>query len=211
MYNYLLTDLETSGFSPGKDRALSISYLLLSENLEVKTAGNYFIYTPNLEISKDAVAVHHLDEEFLRKHGVPLEEVCDKTYPLFQRALLLGHNIEFDARFLKQDFARAQYDLYFTELVDTMKSTAEECGIVKYKKNGEPSDSFKWPKLHEACDHFGVTDAMVKSLYDRYFGDMNIPLNLTFHSSAYDVSATLAMMLRGGWSCVRKYYHINGA
>lgn len=139
MYRYAVIDLETTGIYPGgHDRILEIAVLGLGEDLA--PAGEF---TTLLNPGRD------LGPSWL--HGIqaadvlgapPFQDLAGHVLEQLRGAIVVGHNVTFDLRFLEAEVARCGARMGRPPYFDTMASAL---------RLGSPSR-----QLAEACDLFGI-------------------------------------------------------
>jgi DNA polymerase III epsilon subunit-like protein len=127
--NFVLFDFETSGLDKEENlhakkyavmefaatalNGVTLEEILTYDNL-LKPYDDELIYDPG------ATAIHGLTKEQCELEGVPLKELVNDMITFFQEAhngskyqkpILVGHNVDFDAPFLEDLFVRAGKDL----------------------------------------------------------------------------------------------------
>jgi len=106
--NFLAFDTETSGFS-SNDHVLELAALHFVDGQVVETFYERFLPIGidwDAESTKQAQAVNHITQEQLDGYP-PFGHHVDQLLALLDKSdILVGHNAQFDARMLKQEFAR---------------------------------------------------------------------------------------------------------
>lgn len=119
MKTYYL-DIETGGISSWTDGIASISLM----NSEAKEPTNFFIKPQKKFYSHEALRVNGLDLTTLENVGKPLREVLDQIIlnDFNEKAVrIIGHNIEFDLKFMLQACKEAGVKLPIVHYICTME------------------------------------------------------------------------------------------
>lgn len=96
---YIALDLETSGVDPEKDKIIEIGIAKFENDQIIDTFET--LINPQRKISPTVLAITGINEKDLQ--SAPLfEEVKDKIIDFIGNYPLVGHNIQFDLRFLKE-------------------------------------------------------------------------------------------------------------
>ncbi len=170
-------DTETSGLYPGE--ICQLSYVFQT-NTSVYAKNFYFSVS---DVEYGAYMVHGLSVDRLRLLSSGIR-FCDKAAEIsedFRSAdLIVGHNVKFDIAFLTAEFNRCNIDFTPQKTFCSMQKTAKFCKIARKSLQG-----YKYPKLSELCDHYGVRDVDVRFEAEELFGYAN-----GFHDAKFDVTAT---------------------
>lgn len=148
---YLVIDTETSGLPKNWDLPydtphnwpyiLQIAWIIFdADGNEIKRE-NHYLEDDGFKIAKSAFNIHHINKEFLAKHGENRKEVLSllaedlKTY----EPLVIGHFVELDFHMVEAAFQRSGLEnvIHYLPLFCTMNAS------IPYIKN----PSFKFLKL----------------------------------------------------------------
>lgn len=163
MTRYAILDVETTGIpdfkrpadAEGQPRVAQFGMLLLDDIEAAPVVQGFYIRPDGWEMSAEAEAVNGLSQSFLFDNGVPIAEALD-AYEAAVRGgyVIAAFNAQFDLKMLRAELRRAGRDDLFeaTPNLCLMRAATDICGIPA--KNGR---GFKFPKLAEACAHFGIT------------------------------------------------------
>jgi DNA polymerase-3 subunit epsilon len=105
---WVVVDLETTGFSPGRDRVIEIG--------AVAGAGDrildefHSLIDPGRPVPWPAQRVHGISDAMLRGQPQP-EEVLPRFFHFLGQSPLVAHNAPFDLGFLRSEFARLGFGL----------------------------------------------------------------------------------------------------
>lgn len=168
-------DTETTGLYPGQ--IAQISYVMQSaDSLLCK---NFFFTVDAVEYG--AFKVHGFTVEKLRELSCG-QRFCDHVDEIekdFNDAdLIVAHNTAFDFMFMRTEFERLDKVFYCKKELCTMKGLTPVCKIKR------SSGGYKYPKLAEACEFFGITDTEIKQDVERLFG-----ASVDYHDARFDTVA----------------------
>lgn len=158
---YAIIDTETSGLfdfskpadAEGQPRLASIT-IILHDPESAPLPSSFLIRPEGWVMNEDAAKVHGLTQAKLVAEGVPVRDVL-----LFYTTLInTGHvvvafNAQFDTKIMRAELRRAGMPDLFeqTPNICLMRACTDICRIPKKSGAG-----FKFPKLSEACAHFGI-------------------------------------------------------
>jgi DNA polymerase III epsilon subunit-like protein len=168
---YLVIDTETTGLfnfalpadAPGQPRMASVAMIFLGEDLKVEREYAGYVQPDGWEMSAEASKINGLTTEFLKANGRPVGEAL-KVYTDAVDAgyVVLAFNSQYDTKILRGELRRAG-------IADRFENTPNSCMM----KAATPmtkiagARGFKFPKLAEACGHFGIAqDAQHSALGD---------------------------------------------
>ncbi|AGH99198.1 DNA polymerase III subunit epsilon [Micavibrio aeruginosavorus] len=140
----IVLDTETTGMDPLQgDRLVEIGCVELMNH--VPTGRTYHQYiNPERSVPAEAVAVHGLDDKFLKDKPVFAEIYTEFLDFIGDDGKLVIHNAEFDVKFLNAELANVGFPGYrLKDVVDTLK-------IAREKFPGSPAS------LDALCRRFGV-------------------------------------------------------
>ena len=169
-----IIDTETGGLNPYTDGLCSISITQLSMNLlncpNSSDCMTFFIEPQRKLYGQGAFDVNHLNLAILEEQGEQKEIVCLILKQIMGRSCtLIGHNVEFDLKFLMQLFKECKATIPIIHYIDTLVLAKKHLKKRTKTNNGE-------------VENFKLT-----TLYQYYFNDFNKELA---HTSNYDVFMT---------------------
>lgn len=178
----LFFDTETTSFNPGN--ICQMAYVIYDgETYQGKNL--YF----NVDwVDPGAQRVHGLSVEKLQRLSGNKDFSCwgMDIYLDFLRAdTVVGHNVEFDLRFLKKELADLGFSYHPGSELCTMKALTDLCKL-PHKRHSNYVNRYKWPKLDELTNKLLVTPGEISEKGQLIFGNME-----GFHDARYDVMATL--------------------
>lgn len=107
---WLALDIETTGLQ-NHDRIITIGLVRpqVAENSEVRLSLTHLVFNPGVKSHPRARAVHGWDDRTL-KHQDPFSDHAAKIHAeLLGAEILIGHNIQFDVKFLMRELQAAGY------------------------------------------------------------------------------------------------------
>ncbi len=94
---YAVIDVETTGFSPLRDRVVEVAVVILQDGLTVKCWSS--LVNPEREIPDRATAIHGLTDDDVAQSPT-LDEIEGLLRELCDGATVVAHNASFDLSFL---------------------------------------------------------------------------------------------------------------
>lgn len=153
----LFIDTETGGLNPDKHSLLSLA-MVIWEDMEIIDSQELLINDGILFVTKEALSVNKIDIEKHKQSAVSSSEAIEKIFlfiskhfPRQGKITLAGHNVHFDANFLRFFFSRNNKDFnkYFSHrIIDTSSILYYLYLSGNIKKKAISSD--------EAFDLFGI-------------------------------------------------------
>ena len=126
---FVVLDTETTGFHAyGGDEIIDIAMLEL-QGLE-QTGRRYQTYiNPQRPIPAESTAIHHLTDKDVADAPL-LEEVLPEILGFIDNAVLVGHHVNFDIRFINKALQKYCHGLLQNPWIDTMLLFLEHRGQI---------------------------------------------------------------------------------
>ena len=179
----LIFDTETTSIKPG--HICQLSYITIDASTKPQqTIGKNFFFTVD-EMDPAAEAVHgfSLEKLYDLSNGQYIEDLIND----FSEAdFVIGHNVNFDVRFLKLELEAMGIDYEPKNMFCTMQYYRDICKILR------PSGDYKNPKLEEVINFLGITKDQISSKANELFqgsGD--------YHDARFDTAATYLLIIEG--------------
>lgn len=194
--NYAVLDLETTGHS-SRDEIIQIGLVLLDESMQLVQTFSRFV-KPSKPIPAFITQLTGIDDELVAD-AAEIEDVLLELLPLLNDAVLVGHNVAFDAGFLNMALDRAGYLSFDGRRLDTLELLRILFPTLTSYQLGAVSEAFGIVHEHH---HRADSDAMATALlFAECYGKLEqLPL-LTlqrlaqlFAESTNDLSWFLTMM-----------------
>lgn len=162
---YAVIDTEGSGLfdykrpadAEGQPRLAELVVIFLDEKLEIEREYQAYIKPEGWEMTARATEVNGLTTEFLLEKGVPVAEpLAVYTEAVKAGYVIVAHNAQHDCKQIRAELRRAGMDDLFerTPNICTMRGLTDVCRIPPAGGRG----GYKFPKLSEACVHFGLAE-----------------------------------------------------
>lgn len=138
----------------GQPRLAELVMIFANEDLEIESEYQAYVRPDGWEMSEGATKVNGLTTEFLRENGVAIADVLGAyTAAINDGRIIVAHNAQHDCKQMRAELRRAGMPDLFEQTPNfcTMRALTDVCCILNARGNG-----WKWPKLSEACVHFGL-------------------------------------------------------
>ena len=124
--SFVILDTETTGLEASKgDKIISLAALKIRNSLIQENEFLDELINPERDIPWESIKIHHITDEHVR--GKPtLPELQSKINSFLKKSILIGHNIEFDKKFIYQDAANSDLSKRMKKItsIDTIYLTA---------------------------------------------------------------------------------------
>ncbi|WP_341278126.1 ATP-dependent DNA helicase DinG [Paenibacillus sp. FSL H8-0537] len=155
---YAVLDLETTGHSASDD-ILQVGLVLLDDDLEVIHTYNSFV-KPTIAIPPFITQLTGIDEAMVAD-APELSDVLMDMIPLLDDAVLVAHNVNFDAGFLNQALDRSGYHTFAGRRLDTIELLRILFPSITSYQLGAVSEQFGITHEHH---HRADSDAMATAV-----------------------------------------------
>ncbi|WP_123040763.1 ATP-dependent DNA helicase DinG [Cohnella candidum] len=118
---FAVLDFETTGMSDQRDEIIQAGLAVIDEAGTVCSTFSSFV-KPEKPIPAEISKLTGISDEDVQD-APDIEEVLAQMVPLLQDAVLVGHNVEFDARFLQAALDRSGYLPFTGRMLDTVELT----------------------------------------------------------------------------------------
>lgn len=147
----LVIDSETTGFSPERDRMLSIATIEIANGqIDLAKSHQWMVFQPNAKLTSASVIHGILPSETER--GQPEKEVLEELLPLLEHSVVIGHHIAFDVAMLNAAFLRHFGIRFRNPVVDTAMMARME--LSAFHKSGYANQ--RPPSLDDVCAHLSL-------------------------------------------------------
>lgn len=183
----LIFDTETTSIKPGHICQLSYITIDASTKPQQTIGKNYFFTVDEMDPAAEAVHGFSLEKLYDLSNGQYIEDLIEEFINDFSEAdFVIGHNVNFDVRFLKLELETMGIDYEPKNMFCTMQYYKDICKILR------PSGDYKNPKLEEVINFLGITKDQISSKADELFqgsGD--------YHDARFDTAATYLLIIEG--------------
>ncbi|MGG7177059.1 exonuclease domain-containing protein [Clostridium paraputrificum] len=183
----LIFDTETTSLKPGHICQLSYITIDASAKPQVTKGKNLFFTVDEMDPAAEAIHGFSLEKLYDLSNGKYIEDSLEDFISDFEAAdFIIGHNVNFDIRFLKIELEGMCIDYEPKNVFCTMQYYRDICRIPK--ANGE----IKNPKLEEVINFLNITKEQITKKADELFqgsGD--------YHDARFDTTATYLLIIEG--------------
>jgi DNA polymerase III subunit epsilon len=183
----LFFDTETTSIRPG--HICQLSYITVDTSTKPQTTkGKNFFFTVD-EMDEGAEAVHgfSLEKLYELSNGMYFDDLVQEFVDdFFEADFVIGHNVNFDIKFMQSELLPMGADYVPKDTFCTMGYYKDICKILK------PNGTFKNPKLEEVVKFLGITDEQISKKANELFeGSGN------YHDARFDTAATYLLVIEG--------------
>ena len=189
----LFFDTETTSIKPGNICQLSYIVVDASTKPQKTTGKNFFFTVDSMDEGAQAIHGFSLEKLYELSDGNEFIEFVHEFMPdFFDADFIIGHNVQFDIKFLKHELQL----LWEAVLIDTTWEPKNTFFTMSYYKSIcniiNPSGSVKNPKLSEVIDFLEITEEQITNKANELFeGSGN------YHDARFDTAATYLTVIQG--------------
>jgi DNA polymerase-3 subunit epsilon len=180
-------DTETTGIEPGS--ICQLSYILVDTSTKPhKTVGKNIFFSVDY-VEPEAERVHGFSVEMLYElsEGKYFEDCFEDFIEDFQTAdVIIGHNVNFDLKFLKYELEGCGEYFNPKHTFCTMNYYKNICKILNQNGN------YKQPRLEEVVKFLGLKEDDIDALSRKLFNGTG-----KFHDARFDTTATYLIVTEG--------------
>lgn len=183
----LVFDTETTSIKPG--HICQLSYIIIDASVkpQVTTGKNLFFTVDEMDPAAEAIHGFSLEKLYELSNGLGIEDYIEEILNDFGSAdFVIGHNVNFDVRFLKTELDSMGIDYQPKNTFCTMNYYKDVCKILR------PTGDYKNPKLEEVIKFLGISKETISKKADELFqgsGD--------YHDARFDTAATYLLIIEG--------------
>lgn len=183
----LIFDTETTSIKPGHICQLSYITIDASSKPQKTTGKNFFITVDEMDPAAEAVHGFSLEKLYELSNGQYFEDLLEEFINDFEEAdFVIGHNVNFDIKFLKSELEDMCIDYEPKHTFCTMQYYKDICKIPR------PNGENKNPKLEEVVKFLNITKEQIKNKSEQLFeGSGN------YHDARFDTTATYLLIIEG--------------
>ena len=190
----LFFDTETTSVRPGNICQLSYITVDTSTKPQQTIGKNFFFTVDNMDPAAEQVHGFSLEKLYELSEGLEfLEQLQEFMSDFFDADFVIGHNVQFDVKFLKHEID----SLYNDGMIDTTWQPKRTfCTMAFYKDickiPSVHSNGIKNPKLSEVISFLNITDEQIANKANELFqGSGN------YHDARFDTAAVYLMVIEG--------------
>lgn len=114
---FVAFDTETSGLNCQTCRIIEIGAVKFNCNGCISTFNT--LINPETSIPAECVEINHITDEMVKNQPL-IKEILPSFCDFIKDAIIVGHNVHFDMRFLQAELARAGMEENRNQVVDTL-------------------------------------------------------------------------------------------
>ena len=180
-------DTETTGISPGN--ICELSYIIVNTDVKPQqTYGkNFFFAVEYVEPSAEDVHGFSAEDLYELSEGKYFEDQYEEIVEDFTSAdILIGHNVNFDIKFITHEFSFCELDYIPKNSFCTMNYYKNVCKC----PNGR--GGIKNPKLEEVVRFLGLDSTTIRAKANELFSGSG-----NYHDARFDTAATYLVVTEG--------------
>ncbi len=131
---YTVVDTETTGYSPKYAKMVEIAAVKIYPDFTIDYQNTFTqLVNPEINIPYDAYKVHNISNEMVKDKPL-IHEIMPSFLSFAKDTILVGHNINFDMRFICKEAEKCNLDLPFIHVLDTLSLSKKAVpGLPAYK------------------------------------------------------------------------------
>lgn len=160
---YAITDIETTGINED-DSIIEIAAIIV-ENGEITDSFSQLIACER-SIPNEIVKLTGITDDMLREKGTELKDAIAMYSAFIGNMTLVGHNINFDIRFIQKAYSKYGYPIITNKLVDTMRLSRKKIDDISSYSLKSVAEYFDvdCTKRHRAYDDCVITYGIYEKL-----------------------------------------------
>lgn len=152
---FIIFDTETTGLYPHLgDAIIEIAAMRMNKNGDNLEEFHSFIHS-GIPSHPETIQIHGLTDQFIAKHGRPLEQAMPDFVHFIGSTTLVGHNIRnFDMKFLNRHLLQIGMPVLDNTLIDTLDLARQKMPQLSSHSLGSLAREFKidYSKAHRALE-----------------------------------------------------------
>lgn len=194
--NYIVLDLETTGYNPRFDEIIEVACIRYSGSKEIDTFHSYVQPMP-YEDDEDG-SMHYVDDFITKLTGISddmladapkFEDIAKDLYDYIGDSVIVGHNVNFDINFLYDYFLNCFGCEFSNDYLDTMRLSRIALPDLPHHRLKDLKKYFSIDGIqHRALNDCQITHAVLFKLFD-YVQENNIDLERHCYHKNFDLSS----------------------
>lgn len=193
--NYIVLDLETTGYNPRFDEIIEVACIRYAGSEKIDTFHSYVQPTPYEDDEDDSI--HYVDDFITELTGISddmlanapkLKNIAKDLYDYLGDSVIVGHNVNFDINFLYDNFLGCLGCEFKNDFLDTMRLSRIALPDLPHHRLKDLKKYFSIDGIqHRALNDCQITHAVLFKLLD-YIQENNIDLERHHHYKNFDLS-----------------------
>lgn len=118
---YTVVDTETTGYSPKNAKMVEIGAVKIHPDYQIDYKNTFSsLINPEIEIPYNAYKIHKISNEMVQNKPL-VNEIMPSFISFASESVIVGHNLNFDMRFIKHEAISCSLSLPFHYSIDTLK------------------------------------------------------------------------------------------
>ncbi|WP_284928100.1 exonuclease domain-containing protein [Candidatus Phytoplasma sp. AldY-WA1] len=162
-HNYVVFDIETTGFSECRDRIIEIAAVKI-ENGQITDKIFNELVNPKVKLNKNIIELTKIQDEDLENKPT-IEEILPKFLEFIQGYVLVAHNLAFDIGFIKEKAKNLKIPFIEQPCIDTLRVSQRYFEKnLKYFSLKRVAKCFKIKTELEGSHHRALYDSTITAL-----------------------------------------------
>lgn len=117
---YTVVDTETTGYTPKYAKMVEIAAVKIYPDFTIDYENTFSeLINPEISIPYNAYKVHNISNDMVKDKPL-IHEIMPSFLSFAENSVIVGHNINFDMRFIKHEAQNCNLPLSFTHILDTL-------------------------------------------------------------------------------------------
>ncbi len=151
-------DIETTGLSPNFHKIIEFAAIIVENNL-IKEKKSFLIKSEN-KLSEHTQKLTQISQEEYDKNAINIDVALKEIKNVFQDAILIAHNINFDISFINQAFALKKWKKINNPTIDTLNLSRHLDSKLRQHRLGKVAKRYKIHYLKSQA-HRAIYDTKV--------------------------------------------------
>lgn len=191
--NYIVLDLETTGYNPHFDEIIEVARIRYSGSEKIDSFHSYVQPTPYGDDS-----IHYVDDFITKLTGITddmlvtapkFKDIANELYDYLGDSVIVGHNVNFDINFLYDNFLKCLGCEFKNDYLDTMRLSRIALPDLPHHRLKDLKEYFSIDGVqHRALNDCQITHTVLSKLLD-YIQENNVDLERYLHPKRFDLTS----------------------
>lgn len=191
--NYIVLDLETTGYNPHFDEIIEVACIRYSGSEKIDSFHSYVQPTPYGDDS-----IHYVDDFITKLTGITddmlvtapkFKDIANELYDYLGDSVIVGHNVNFDINFLYDNFLKCLGCEFKNDYLDTMRLSRIALPDLPHHRLKDLKEYFSIDGVHHrALNDCQITHTVLSKLLD-YIQENNVDLERYLHPKRFDLTS----------------------
>ena len=191
--NYIVLDLETTGYNPHFDEIIEVACIRYSGSEKIDSFHSYVQPTPYGDDS-----IHYVDDFITKLTGITddmlvtapkFKDIANELYDYLGDSVIVGHNVNFDINFLYDNFLKCLGCEFKNDYLDTMRLSRIALPDLPHHRLKDLKEYFSIDGVqHRALNDCQITHTVLSKLLD-YIQENNVDLERYLHPKRFDLTS----------------------